>query len=123
MESSAGCLGAGFAKSVVGIVGVGFARWGSAAAAGWPRMGLGYGVVEAVVEAIVGTTLVETSGGAAVHDLVNCIGVVGVVKPLSCAVLFVRIGRGHSNSFDLARVSAWTVCCLRSLLTALTNRG
>jgi len=63
---------------------------------GW---GLGYGVVEAVVEAIVGTTLVGTIGGATVHDLVNCIGVVGVVKPLSCAVLFVRIGRGHSNSF------------------------
>ena len=40
-------------------------------------MGLGYGVVEAVVEAIVGTTLVGTSAGAAVHDLVNCIGVVG----------------------------------------------
>ena len=60
---------------------------------GW---GIGYGVV---VEAIVGTTLVGTSGGATVHDLVNCIGVVGVVKPLSCAVLFVRIGRDHSNSF------------------------
>jgi len=41
----------------------------------------------------------KLSGGAAIHDLVNCIGVVGVVKRLSCAVLFVRIGRGHSNSF------------------------
>ena len=85
-------------------------------------MGLGYGVVEAVVEAIVGTTLVGTSAGAAVHDLVNCIGVVGVVKPLSCAVLFVRIGRATRIVFDLPRVSAWTVCRLRSLLTALTNR-
>ena len=68
-------------------------RFGRRLGRGW---GFGYGVV---VEAIVGTTLVGTIGGATVHDLVNCIGVVGVVKPLSCAVLFVRIGRGHSNSF------------------------
>jgi hypothetical protein len=69
---------------------------GHLAVAANQRTGVGYGVV---VEAIVGTTLVGTIGGATVHDLVNCIGVVGVVKPLSCAVLFVRIGRGHSNSF------------------------
>ncbi|MGB9115100.1 hypothetical protein [Bradyrhizobium sp.] len=87
-------------KAAVGIIGrqirKGWRHRGVELNRGW---GFGYGVVEAVVEAIVGTTLVGTSGGAAVHDLVNCIGVVGVVKPLSCAVLFVGIGRGHSNSF------------------------
>ena len=61
--------GAGFAKPRSGLSGARFANGGDVMAAGWLRIGIGYGVVEAVVEAIVGTTLVGT------------------------------IGRGHSNSF------------------------
>jgi len=62
MESSAGCLGAGFAKGGANSWALDLQRVGTLrpqAGRGW---GLGYGVV---VEAIVGTTLVGTIAGPA----------------------------------------------------------
>jgi len=65
MESSAGCLGAGFAKGGANSWALDLQTVGTLwlqAGCGW---GLGYGVVEAVVEAIVGTMLVGTIAGPA----------------------------------------------------------
>jgi hypothetical protein len=52
MESSAGCLGAGFAKASSNCWGARFANSGDVVAAGWLRMGIGYGVVEVEVVAV-----------------------------------------------------------------------
>ena len=71
MESSAGCLGAGFAKGGANSWALDLQTMGSFRSPAGPRMGAGLWVVEAVVEAIVGTTLVGTIGGPAFS---NCCG-------------------------------------------------
>jgi hypothetical protein len=71
MESSAGCLGAGFAKGGSNSWALDLQTVGTLWLQAGCGRGLGYGVVEAVVEAIVGTTLVGTIGGPAFS---NCFG-------------------------------------------------
>ena len=63
MESSAGCLGAGFAKASSNCWGARFANGGDVVAAGWLRMGIGYGVKEAASSMMIVRVLAAVVSG------------------------------------------------------------